>query len=278
MVDGRQLSYLEAGPTGGPVVLLLHGLLSDSSTWEPTMAPLAAHGFRVIALDLLGHGESDKPRIGYSLDDFADSVSAFLTILDVGPVTLIGHSLGGAIAMKFVKSHPDQVERLGLVSAGGLGKQVHVILRATNLPGVAGLLRLTVNPRTARVYSRPSIHRVLGLRPEAVANLSRMGRSIMSTPGRTSFVSAARWAITPTGQLGDMIEHGYLAADLPTLIVWSAHDPIIPVSHAHAAHLRLPNSRLELFAAGTHEPHRREPQRFADAVAAFVAELPGNLR
>ncbi len=75
LVDGHRLSYLEAGPSDGPVVLLVHGLLSDSTTWDPVIAPLAAHGLRVIALDLIGHGASDKPQLAYYLDDFASSIS-----------------------------------------------------------------------------------------------------------------------------------------------------------------------------------------------------------
>ena len=83
-MDGQLLSYQEAGPADGPVVLLLHGLLSESTTWAPAIAPLAGRGLHVIALDLVGHGESDKPPLAYYLDDFAASVSAFLTHLDLG--------------------------------------------------------------------------------------------------------------------------------------------------------------------------------------------------
>jgi pimeloyl-ACP methyl ester carboxylesterase len=274
-LDGRLLTYREAGPADGPVVVLLHGLLSASTTWQPAIAPMAERGLHVIAVDLPGHGGSDLPVGGYYLDDYATAVSAFLAhpALELtGPVTLAGHSLGGAIAMQFAQMFPDQIGRLVLVSAGGLGRQIHPILRAATLPGVSSLLRVTVNPRTAGLYARPGLHRALRLGPESVVNLTRMGQSLMSDSGRLTFVSAARAVITPGGgQLGNMLEHGFVADDLPALIVWSAHDPIIPVQHALDAHARLPNSRLELFAGPTHEPHRREPQRFAQAVANFIA-------
>jgi pimeloyl-ACP methyl ester carboxylesterase len=282
VVDGQRLSFSEAGPTDGPVVVLLHGLLSESTTWAPAMLALAERGVRALAPDLIGHGESDKPPIAYTLEDFADSLSSFLIHLEqaepdagrpeIGPVTMVGHSLGGAIAMQFAKSYPSQLGRLVLISAGGLGKKVHLILRAVNLPGAAGVLRMTVNDRAARLYGRPEVHRALRLHPDSVVNLTRMGRSLMSAEGRSTFVSATRSAITPSGQLGDMIEHGFVAADLPTLIIWSEGDPIIPVSHAITAHARLANSRLELFAGATHEPHRREPGRVAEAIARFIAE------
>jgi pimeloyl-ACP methyl ester carboxylesterase len=270
--NGRRLSYQVAGPVDGPVVVLLHGLVSDSTTWQPTLSPLAALGLRVIAMDLLGHGQSDKPPIGYSLDDFAASISAFLLDLGVGRVTLVGHSLGGAIAMQFAHSYPKQTARIGLVASGGLGKQVHLLLRGATLPGVSGLLRLTVNHRTARVYRAPHLHRALRLGPDAVTNLSRIGRSLVTGEGRTTFIAATRAAITPTGQRGNMIEMDYVARKVPTLIVWADRDPIIPVSHAHATLDHLPNSRLVLFEGRTHEPHRREPERFAETVADFIAE------
>jgi pimeloyl-ACP methyl ester carboxylesterase len=275
-LDGRRLAYVEAGPADGPVVVLVHGLLSARTTWQPAIAPLAERGLHVIALDLPGHGDSDVPAGGHYLSDYASAVSAFLAhpaLGLTGPVTLAGHSLGAAIAMQFAQMYPEQLGRLVLVSAGGLGRQIHPILRAATLPGVENLLRLTVNPRTAGLYARPRLHRALRLGTESVVNLTRMGQSIMSDSGRATFVSSARAVITPAGgQLGNMLEHGFVPDDLPTLIVWSANDPIIPVQHAIAAHERLPNSRLDLFAGATHEPHRREPERFAEAVATFIAE------
>jgi pimeloyl-ACP methyl ester carboxylesterase len=275
-LDGGRLAYVEAGPADGPVVVLVHGLLSASTTWQPAIAPLGELGVHVIAVDLPGHGGSDLPTGGYYLSDYATVVSEFLAHPDLGltgPVTLAGHSLGAAIAMQFAQMYPHQLGRLVLVSAGGLGRQIHPILRAATLPGVSSLLRITVNPRTAGLYARPRLHRALRLGPESVVNLTRMGQSIMSDTGRATFVASARAVITPGGgQLGNMLEHGFVPDDLPTLIVWSANDPIIPVHHAIAAHERLPSSRLDLFAGATHEPHRREPQRFAEAVASFIAE------
>jgi pimeloyl-ACP methyl ester carboxylesterase len=121
------------------------------------------------------------------------------------------------------------------------------------------------------VYSRPGVHRALRLRPEAVVNLGRMGRSLLAVDGRATFVSAARAVITPRGQLGNMLDHGYVVPTRPTLIMWSAHDPIIPVAHAQAAHARLPNSRLVLVDGTSHEPHRRHPRVLADAVAELIS-------
>jgi pimeloyl-ACP methyl ester carboxylesterase len=265
------LSYLEVGPADGPVVLLLHGLLSESGTWAPVLEPLAARGIRVIALDLLGHGESDKPPIGYGLPDFAAGISEFLRALGIERVTIGGHSLGGAIAMQFAHHYPQRCERLVLICAGGLGRKVHPVLRAATLPGARTLLRLAVNRRTSAAYSAPLVHRALRLREESVANLARMGRSIMTAPGRGAFFATLHSVIELSGQRGSMIEMGYLSTSLPTLIIWSEHDPIIPVSHAHATHAHLPGSRLELLPGTSHEPHRRHPERFAELIAGFVS-------
>ena len=200
----------------------------------------------VIAPDLLGHGKSDKPRARYGLDFFATSLSELLTALGIPRATVAGHSLGGAIAVYFGRFHPAQLHRLVLVSSGGLGREVHLILRAATVPGASHVLRAMVNERTAPMYRAPRLHRSLRLRPEAVVNLSRMGRALVSADGRSAFFTAARSVMYPLGQRGSMLEMGFLAPDVPTLIVWSEKDAIIPVSHAYAAHHRLPGSTLAL--------------------------------
>jgi pimeloyl-ACP methyl ester carboxylesterase len=273
--DGHSLRFTEAGPADGAPVVLLHGLMSDSSTWDRAIGPLAAHGLRVIAPDLLGHGASDKPSAHYSLEFFASSLSQLLTALTVPGATVAGHSLGGAIAMQFGHDYPEQLHRLVLVSSGGLGREVHLVLRAATIPGARHVVRAMLNERTAPVYRAPRLHRSLRLRPDAVVNLGRMGRALISPDGRSAFFTAARSVMHPFGQRGSMIDMGYLAASVPTLIVWSEQDAIIPVSHAYAAHRHLPGSRLALYPGMSHEPHRRHAQRFADEVAHFVRTTGG---
>ena len=157
--SGHRLCYLDAGPIGGEPIVLLHGLMSDSSTWDPAIGPLAEHGLRVIAPDLIGHGKSDKPRVRYGLDFFATSVSELLTALGIPRATVAGHSLGGAIAVYFARFHTAQLYRLVLVSSGGLGREVHPILRAATVPGASHILRAMVNERTAPMYRAPRLHR-----------------------------------------------------------------------------------------------------------------------
>jgi pimeloyl-ACP methyl ester carboxylesterase len=270
-VAGHSLSYLTAGPADGPAILLLHGLMSDATTWDRAITPLGGRGFRVIALDLLGHGQSDKPEAGYGLVDFAAMINQLLVTLRIERAVIGGHSLGGAIAMQFAHHYPDQTDGLLLVCAGGLGRQVHPILRGATLPGARVVVRTAINPRTAAVYAHPRLHRALRLDAEAVANLGRMGRALLAPGGRHAFFETLHSVIEPAGQRGSMIEMGYLSAALPTLIIWSEHDPVLPVSHAHATHDHLPGSRLELFPGISHEPHRRHAVRFAQTVADYFS-------
>jgi pimeloyl-ACP methyl ester carboxylesterase len=268
--DGHVIAFTEAGPTDGEVVVLLHGLASDSQTWDNAIGPLAEHGLRVLAVDLIGHGRSGGSAGGYLLDDFADSLRALLDVLGVPEATVGGHSLGGAIAVHFGARYPDRLSRLVLVSAGGLGREVHPLLRAAALPVAPAVLGLALRPRMRRLYADPRLHRALRLTADNVANLRRAGRALGSVDGRSSFFASLRGVIEPRGQRGNFIEMQALAAHVPTLLVWNAGDPVIPVAHAHAAHAHLPGSRLVVFPASGHEPHRRFAQRFADEVAQFI--------
>ncbi len=269
-VGGRRLSYLEAGPADGPALLLLHGLASDSGTWDRAIGPLAAHGLHVIAIDLLGHGDSDKPSTGYLLDDFARCLDGFLDAVGVPSATVCGHSLGGAVAVHLGYHYPKRVERLVLVSAGGLGREVHPILRAATLPVAPRVVAWAMRPRMLRIYARPRLHRMLRLTPDNVVNLRRAGGVLADPASRAAFFAALNGVIEWGGQRGSFLEMRYLAEHVPTLLVWSERDSVIPVAHAHATWRHLPGSELVVFPGGGHEPHRRNAAEFAEAVAAFI--------
>jgi pimeloyl-ACP methyl ester carboxylesterase len=269
---GHLLAYTDTGSVDAPVVLLIHGMVSDGRTWSRAAAGLAERGHRVIVPDLLGCGLSDKPVDQYQLIDFAQSLQTLLAELAVASAAVVGHSLGGAVAMQLAHSYPDLVQRLVLVSAGGLGRRVHPILRAATLPGAPRLLQLVLNERTAAVYAAPRLHRSLRLSPEVVTTLGRAGAGLRSPSGRAAFFQTLRMAIDPFGQRGSMLELEYVGRTLPTLIVWSQDDPVVPVAHAHATHAHLSNSRLEIFPGSTHQPHHHSADRFVAVVADFLAE------
>ena len=155
-LHGHRISYLVGGDLELPVLLLVHGLTSSSTTWEPVLPELSRHA-HVIAPDLLGHGGSDKPRTDYSLGAFATSLRDLLEQLGHDRATVVGHSFGGGVAMQFAHQHYEHCERLALVASGGLGREVSWILRAASLPGRRALppLRREPLPARCRCLSRP---------------------------------------------------------------------------------------------------------------------------
>ncbi len=271
VVDGNRVSYLECGAADAPPVLLVHGLMSDSGTWAEVLEPLAAHGLRAIAVDLLGHGRSDAPPGLYLLDDFALLLDAFMAALGMSDATLCGHSLGGAIAVHFGYHYPQRVRALVLVSAGGLGREVSPALRMLALPGAEALTSAVMGRRfVQRVLRSRLVHRLFRVTPARLVNLRRIGRTLFRAELRSAFFRSLRGVIGPRGQLGSFLEMEYLATHVPTLLVWSQRDVIIPVAHAHRTHEHLPGSELVVFTGGGHEPHRRNAAAFAKAVAEFV--------
>jgi pimeloyl-ACP methyl ester carboxylesterase len=271
LAGGHSLAYREAGPADGPVVVLLHGLASDADTWDKAIDLLAERGLRVLAVDLLGHGASDKPATDYLLDDFAESLARFLDALHIEAATLCGHSFGGAIAMFFGTRYPTRVERVVLVSAGGLGREVHPLLRAAALRVAPSVLRVATGPRLRRIYASPGLHRALRLTPDNVANLRRAARALGTPEGQAAFFASVRGVIAPSGQRTASEEMRAFAEQVPMLLVWSEDDPVIPLAHAeaHAARAKA-YSRLVIFPSRGHEPHRRNAERFAAEVADFV--------
>jgi pimeloyl-ACP methyl ester carboxylesterase len=265
ILHGHPVTYTETGPADAPVVVLLHGIAGSSHTWDPVL-PHLEH-LRVIAPDLLGHGASAKPRGDYSLGAFASGVRDLLELIGVDRATVVGHSLGGGVAMQFAYQFPERCERLVLVGSGGLGREVTFLLRAATLPLAEYVVPLL--GRIARKVSMPDV-----IRPFAPAGVSEVGRgfaSLAETDAGHAFVHTARGVIDLTGQRIDATDRLYLAATMPTLIIWGDHDHFIPVEHGRRAHEAMPGSRLEVFVGAGHFPMHDEPTRFAAALSDFVA-------
>lgn len=141
-IHGHEVAYLAAGE--GPVVVLVHGIAGSSGTWARVLPSLAEH-HTVIAPDLLGHGQSAKPRGDYSLGAYASGIRDLLTLLGHERATFVGHSLGGGIAMQLAYQFPPMCERLVLVASGGLGREVNPLLRLVSLPGAELVLPLVLS-------------------------------------------------------------------------------------------------------------------------------------
>ena len=269
-LHGHRVRYLEAG--SGPPVVLIHGITSTADTWAPAMRGLSRE-HTVIAPDLLGHGASAKPRGDYSLGAYASGVRDMLASLGHDRVTVLGHSLGGGVAMQFAYQFPERTERLALVSSGGLGREVNLLLRAAALPGAEWVLPLLVPGWLGAAVGRiGSAGSRLGLRTGL--DLSEMLRGFLSlndAAARAAFLHTLRAVIDPGGQRVNGHDRLYLAAHLPTLLVWGESDPVIPVAHGHDAHTAMPGSRLEIFPGCGHFPHLDDPLRFTEVVSDFLA-------
>ena len=256
----------------GPAILLIHGIAGSSATWDEVL-PWLADGYTVVAPDLLGHGRSAKPRGDYSLGAYASVLRDLLGVLGHEHASIVGHSLGGGIAMQLAYQFPERCERLVLVSSGGLGREVHLLLRAATLPGAEWVLPLLCAEKVGgdAVDGMSHFFGRIGLVAGAdVDELWRGFRSLADADARQAFVHTLRTIIDPGGQRINAADRLYLAAAIPTMIVWGERDPMIPVAHAHDAHAAMPNSRLEIVAGAGHFPHVEAPGDFLRALRDFM--------
>jgi pimeloyl-ACP methyl ester carboxylesterase len=267
-LHGHRVVYRTAGR--GPALLLLHGVANSSETWEH-VAPLLSERFTLIAPDLLGHGASATPRGDYSLGAHASGARDVVTALGHERVTVVGHSLGGGIAMQFAYQFPERCERLVLVSSGGLGREVHLLLRAASLPGADYVLPLLTSQRLVGLgRGLGGLLRRLHLEPSSDLQVLARGFAALHNHGsRRAFLHTVRAVIEPGGQRISAHDRLALTALLPTLIVWGERDSIIPVEHGAAAHEAMPSSRFVRFPAAGHMPHDDDPYRFAGLLAEF---------
>lgn len=265
-LHGDRVAYRDEG--AGEVLLLIHGMGGDSSSWR-ALVPILSKKYRVIAPDLLGHGQSDKPRGDYSLGAFAVCLRDLLDALGIAKATVIGHSLGGGVAMQFAHQHRDYCRRLVLISSGGLGADVGRLLRLLSLPGAELVLPL--------IAARPVIHvgnALRALRPadQEVTRFSETWRahaSLSNRGNRQAFLRTLRSVVDHRGQAVCALNRLHFNADLPSLIICGEQDRVIPVAHAHAAHAALPNSRLHVIPDVWHHPQVECP----DTVARLIDEL-----
>lgn len=269
-LHGHQVVYRMAG--SGPPVVLVHGMVNSSRHWQK-VAERLARTHTVIAPDLVGHGDSATPRGDYSLGAHAAVIRDLLSALGHDRASVVGHSLGGGIAMVFFWQFPERVERLALVSSGGLGSEVSPLLRCAALPGVRAALSVAAHPGVTgalagagdRLRRRGSD---LGVQLQSVARALRP----LETPGaREAFVQTLRAVIDPRGQRVNANDRLYLLEDIPTLIVWGERDRTIPIEHGRAAHAAVPHSSFVTLPKAAHFPHLEDPEGLAAALEDFLA-------
>jgi pimeloyl-ACP methyl ester carboxylesterase len=260
-LHGDRVAYRDEGV--GEVLLLIHGMGGSSNSWSDVI-PLLAKKYRVIAPDLLGHGESDKPRGDHSVGAFAVLLRDLLDALDIPQVTVIGHSLGGGIAMQFAHQHRQYCKRIVLISSGGFGCEVGRVLRLLSLPGSELVLPL--------IASRPAVlaGNALGTLVGS-SNRFQLRPSLSNRANRQAFLRTLRSVVDFRGQAVSALNHLCFNADLPALIISGDQDGIIPVEHAHSAHRTMPNSRLHVLAGVRHHPPTERPEAVASLIDEFIA-------
>ncbi len=269
-VWGLNIRYVQAGD--GPVVLLLHGLAASLLTWYCNIDVLASAGYRVIAPDLPGFGESDKPsHLDYSPDSAADFVYDFTQELELERLSVVGSSAGGVIAGLVALEHPDMVEKMVLVGSGGFGREVSWFLRVISIPVVGDLVY------QPWLNNRMGATKQLFYRPPAILDelLPEMNRLKLLPGARSAMLRSVRSSVNLMG----LRPQGYIlerlkSCPVPLMTIWGADDIIIPVSHAEAVRRELPESVVRIIPRCGHWPHMEQPSQFNPMLTSFLNGVP----
>ena len=265
-VWGLNVRYVEAGD--GPVVLLLHGLADSLLSWYCNIDALAEAGFRVIAPDLPGCGDSDKPnRLEYDPGSAAGFIYDLSQELGIAKLSLVGNSAGGLISGLFALEHPDMVENMALVCPGGFGSRVSWLLRAISIPVLGDLLY------------RPWLNKKIGItkhlfyRPPAVLDelLPEMNRMKALPGARAAVLRSIRSNLDLRGMRKDAyILERLKSSTVPLLTVWGAEDKVIPIKYAEDVRRELPDSIIRVIQRCGHWPQMEKPEQFNSMLISFL--------
>jgi pimeloyl-ACP methyl ester carboxylesterase len=272
-LHGDRVAYRDAG--SGDVLLLIHGMAGSSHTWR-AMMPQLSKRYRVIAPDLLGHGQSAKPRGDYSLGAFAVWLRDLLDELGVASATIVGQSLGGGVAMQFVYQHPDYCQRLVLISSGGLGPDVGWTLRLLSAPGAEFIMPIIAPQPVLKVGNKlRAWASSFGIQSPRGAEMWSAYSSFADSQTRQAFLRTLRSVVDYRGQAVSALNRLHVASELPIMAIWGDQDQIIPVAHAYAAHGARPESRLEILEGVGHFPQVERPTEVVDLIDDFITSTSG---
>jgi pimeloyl-ACP methyl ester carboxylesterase len=264
-VEGVRVHYQEAGDQAAPALLLIHGFASSTLVWSKVFLRLAAAGFRVIALDMLGYGYSGKPRNGaYTIAGQAKVVTGLLDSLGIPRALFVGSSYGGAVAATCALDYQDRVEKLILVGTVNNNRPLGFkLMRVFGSPVfgdvVSPLLigsRRLLRRRMRQVYDRHAW--VLDERRVDARHLP------LRTAGtqRAIIRTVRRWNAERISRDAHLITQ-------PTLLLWGENDREIPLEDGERLHAEIPGSRLMVFLNCGHLPHEEYPEAFTNAVTDF---------
>ena len=267
-LHGNRLAYQDEGQ--GEAILLLHGMAGSSQTWRSVIRPLSRK-YRVIAPDLLGHGMSAKPRSDYSLGAFAVLLRDLLDELGVARATVVGHSLGGGVAMQFVYQHPDYCERLVLIGSGGLGPDVGWTLRLLSAPGAELIMPIIAPSPVLNAGEKVrSWFAKMGIESPRGGEIWNAYSSFADAETRQAFLRTLRAVVDYRGQAVSALNRLNVRADMPIMAIWGEQDAIIPVQHAYAALEARPDARIEVMPGVGHFPQVERPTEVVDLIDDFI--------
>ena len=264
-VDGINTHYVVAGE--GRPLLLFHGLGASVVTWRDNLESLSK-SFRVYAVDLPGHGDSDKPDIDYAVDTMVDYVARFSRAVDLDRPVIIGNSVGGALGLLTALRFPDLASALVLVDSAGLGREVSIYLRLVTIPGLGEFLESSRVGGTEFMLQKVFHDRRFVTREL----LDELYRSRKMPGAKEAVLRVIRNTVGLRGVHKQYVLVEQLKRlNVPLLVVWGAQDQIIPVSHAHRASQMAPNASVQVFDQCGHWPHMEKAPEFNRLVLEFLS-------
>lgn len=273
-VDGARIHYQEFGDASKPPIVLIHGYTASVYVWKTVAPMLAEAGFRVIAVDLLGFGYSEKPSwFDYSIQAQARMVSRFMDRLGIGRATIAGSSYGGAVAATITLDNPERVEKLILVDAViNDDLKSHPILKLVSYPGIGEVLTPFLSDSKALMRYR--MHGTLAKANHHLITddrIENIRRPLHAADGHNSLLATSRnWS-------ANHIERDAHFINQPTLIIWGEEDHVIPIKNGYKLHQDILNSRFVILKDCGHVPPEEKSEIFADLVSEFCHDKKGRI-
>jgi pyruvate dehydrogenase E2 component (dihydrolipoamide acetyltransferase) len=259
--DGRELNVLLAGGGDGPPLVFLHGLGGSHSTWQVVLGDLVEH-HRIAAIDLPGHGTSDRSTgADYSIGGIASAITEAIGTLGMKRPVLVGHSLGGAVALRIAAQSPDAVSGIVAIDTAGLGSEISAEL--------TGIMAGKPGPDTARA--------LLQLFYEDQKLVNERGVQEMAQTQQADGAWAAQQAVANAAFTGgtqvDAARIDPASISVPVLLIWGEHDRVLPMQHATATLAAFPDATLAVVPKVGHVPQVENPSRTAKLIDRFAKSL-----
>jgi len=263
------MHFQEFGDAAKPPMILIHGYTASVYVWKTVAPMLADNGFRVIAVDLVGFGWSEKPRwFEYSIQAQARMISRFMNALGIGRSSVVGNSYGGAVALNLTLDYPEMVEKLVLVDpVTNDSPKNHPVLKIVAVRGIGEMLTPFI--ADSKLFLRARMHNTLAKANHHLITEERMEsirRPLNAADGHHSLLATSRnWNAGRIEQDAHLIKQ-------PTLIIWGEQDTVIPIKGGYKLRQEMPNARLIVFKDCGHVPPEEKSELFTEFVAEFCQD------